>query len=183
MSNLTATASKAGQKSKMQRARIALARDMKRNYSLYLLVLPVLVFYAIFCYAPMYGAIIAFKDFSPAEGILGSPWVGFNNFKDFFQSVYFGRVLGNTLRISVVSLIFGFPAPILLALFINELRSKAFSKTVQTITYLPYFISLVVICGIIKDFTNETGVISDLLSLFGVERQTMLNNPKLFLPI
>ena len=92
-------------------------------------------------------------------------------------------MLGNTLRISIATLIFSFPAPIILALLINELRFKPFTKAVQTITYLPYFISLVVICGMIKDFTAENGVINDILALFGIERQTMLNNPKLFLPI
>ncbi len=169
--------------SKLSNAGKVLARDLRRNYSLYLLVIPVLLFYFIFMYQPMYGAIIAFKDFNPADGIWGSPWVGWENFIKFFDSMYFTRVISNTLIISFSTLIFGFPAPILLALLINELRSKIFTKTVQTITYLPHFISLVVVCGMIKDFTTETGVINDLISFFGGTRTTMLNDPNYFVPI
>ena len=169
--------------SKLSNAGKVLARDLRRNYSLYLLVIPVLLFYFIFMYQPMYGAIIAFKDFNPADGIWGSPWVGWENFIKFFDSMYFTRVISNTLIISFSTLIFGFPAPILLSLLINELRSKIFTKTVQTITYLPHFISLVVVCGMIKDFTTETGVINDLISFFGGTRTTMLNDPNYFVPI
>lgn len=157
--------------------------DLKRNWDLYLLVVPVILFYLIFCYKPMYGAIIAFKDFSPAKGILGSPWVGLDNFIEFFNSIYFLRILKNTLTISVTSLIFGFPAPILLALLINELKTRYFARAVQTITYMPHFISIVVICGMIKDFTSDTGLVNIIIGFFGGETANLLNNPVYFVPI
>jgi len=143
-----------------------LKRDIIQNEELYILALPILLFYLLFHYKPMYGAIIAFKDFTPAKGIM-----------------YFGRVLKNTLTISITQLLFGFPAPILLALLMNELRNRAFSRTVQTITYMPHFISLVVLCGMIKQFTSDSGFITLLLSHVGFKKQTMLNQAGLFVPI
>jgi putative aldouronate transport system permease protein len=156
---------------------------MTKNGQLYLIALPVLAYYIIFHYAPMYGAQIAFKDFSPAGGITGSPWVGFKHFSDFFGSIYFIRVLKNTLTISLTSLVFGFPAPIILALLLNELRGRRFSRTVQLITYMPHFISMVVICGMILEFTSQNGLISVVLSWFGIPAKTMLNDARLFVPI
>jgi len=144
------------------------------------LAIPVLAYYIIFHYGPMYGVIIAFKNFTPARGILGSPWVGLQWFKDFFSSYYFGRLLRNTLLINIYSLIFSFPAPIILALLLNELRSQKFKKAVQTISYLPHFISLVVICGMIVNFTARDGIINDIIAFFGGERTTMLLRPELF---
>lgn len=135
-------------------------RDFKKNRVLYLLVLPVLAFYIIFHYMPMYGVTIAFKNFSPSKGIMESPWIGMEHFTNFFGSVYFKRVLLNTLRISFTSILFGFTAPIILALLINELRSKRYARIVQTVTYMPHFISLVVVCGILTNFLSETGVIT-----------------------
>ena len=105
-----------------------LHKDMKRNWSLYLMILPVLAFYIVFMYKPMYGAIIAFKRFSPGLGILGSPWVGLENFKYFFSNPDFIRILGNTLKISLSLIIFGFPAPIILTLMFNELRNQKKSE-------------------------------------------------------
>ncbi|GBG08411.1 MULTISPECIES: sugar ABC transporter permease [Paenibacillus] len=139
---------------------LAFAKELKTNKYIYLMIAPVLLYYAIFHYGPMYGAIIAFKDFTPAVGIWGSPWSGFGHFTDFFNGIYFWRILKNTILISVYELVFGFPAPILLALLLNELRSAVFKRTVQTITYMPHFISLVVICGILKDFTSSGGIIT-----------------------
>ncbi|GLX69321.1 sugar ABC transporter permease [Paenibacillus glycanilyticus] len=158
-------------------------RDFKLNKLLYLMILPVIAYYIIFHYIPMYGALIAFKDYSPMKGILGSDWVGLKHFHDFFSSYYFTRILKNTLVISLYSLIFEFPAPIILALLINEVRSKTFKRVAQTITYMPYFISLVVICGIITDFTNADGIINRLFMLFGYDGQAMLQKPELFRPI
>ncbi len=158
-------------------------KDFKINKTLYLLVLPVVVFYIIFHYGPMYGTVIAFKQFSPAKGIWGSEWVGIKHFIDFVNSYYFWRILRNTLVISFTTLFFGFPAPIILALLINELRQKLFKRTVQTISYLPHFISIVVICGMIKEFTIDTGLINQVLSTFGWEPVTMLTKPNLFVPI
>ncbi|MGG1513954.1 ABC transporter permease subunit [Paenibacillus oryzisoli] len=153
------------------------------NKYLYLMMVPVILYYIVFHYAPMYGALIAFKDYSPMKGIMGSDWVGLKHFKDFFGSFYFWRILKNTLVISLYSLVFEFPAPIILALLINEVRSKAFKRVAQTITYMPYFISLVVICGIITDFTNADGVINKLMMLFGYDGQAMLQKQELFRPI
>lgn len=158
-------------------------KDFIKNKELYALVLPVIIYYLIFHYKPMYGAIIAFKDFSPAKGIMGSEWIGFKNFQMFFNDIYFFRIIKNTLTISITSIIFGFPAPIILALLINELRSKKFSRLVQTITYLPYFISIVVISGIIKEFVSDQGVITSVFKFFTHESNNMLSNPKLFVPI
>lgn len=158
-------------------------QDIRRNGVLYLLVLPVLAFYILFHYKPMYGTLIAFKDFQPRFGIMGSPWVGFDNFKAFFTNPYFMRVLKNTLVISVSNLLFTFPAPIILALLINEMRGEKFKKGVQTISYLPHFISLVVVCSMVKEFTSSDGFVTDIAVLFGMERQTMLNNQNLFVPI
>lgn len=147
------------------------------------MALPVVAYYIIFHYAPMYGAIIAFKEFNPALGIMGSPWVGFKHFKSFFEGVYFWRLVRNTLLISVYSLIWGFPAPIILALLLNEVKNKYFKRTVQTVSYLPHFISLVVVCGIIKDFTSTDGVINDIIEFLGGERTNFLMIPEWFRPI
>lgn len=160
-----------------------IAREWKRNYIFYLLFIPVFLYYLIFAYKPLYGALMAFQDYSPATGVLGSEWVGFKHFKTFFGSYYFGRLLKNTLIISFSSLIFGFPAPIILALLMNEIKSKTFKKTVQTVSYLPHFISLVVVCSMIKKFTMDTGVINDIIAFFGGERVTFLNHPEYFVPV
>jgi putative aldouronate transport system permease protein len=165
-------------------------KDFRKNGLLYVMVLPVVIFYIIFCYVPMYGIIIAFKSFSMNvrdsffTNIINSDWVGFKYFLEFIKSRWFLRVITNTFNISFATLIFGFPAPIILALLINELRLKFFKKTVQTVTYLPHFISLVVICGIIRDFTSDRGVVSVLLAgLTGGAPSAMLNNPGLFVPV
>lgn len=160
-----------------------IARDFTVNKSLYLLVLPVMIFYLLFHYLPMYGAIISFENYKPSLGILGSQWVGIKHFKDFFTGHYFGSLLLNTLRISFSTLLFSFPAPIILALLINELKSASFAKIVQNITYMPYFISVVVICGLITNFTMDTGVVNYILSFFGFEPKTLLNYPQYFVPI
>lgn len=158
-------------------------RDFKLNRLLYIMMIPVILYYVVFHYAPMYGAIIAFKDFSPMKGIIGSDWVGLQHFRDFFSSYYFWRILSNTIIISVYSILFMFPAPILLALLINEVRNQSFKRIVQTFSYMPYFISLVVICGMITDFTNSNGVINTLFSWLGYDGTAMLQKPGLFRPV
>jgi putative aldouronate transport system permease protein len=160
-----------------------IAADIRKNRYVYIMAIPVILYYVIFHYKPMYGAIIAFKDFAPGLGIMRSPWIGFKHFTEFFSSIYFGRVLKNTLLISLYELVWGFPAPILLALLLNELRMKFFKSTVQTLTYLPHFISLVVICGMVKDFTSSNGVINDIITWFGGNRTAILQNPNLFRPV
>jgi putative aldouronate transport system permease protein len=158
-------------------------KDFLLNKSLYLMMLPVLIYYAIFHYAPMYGAIIAFKDFSPVKGIMESDWVGLQNFKDFMNSFYFWRILKNTLVLSLYSILFEFPAPILLALFMNELKNKFFGRFVQSVSYMPHFISMVVICGILTDFTNSGGFINSIIAHFGGDGQALLQKPEYFRPI
>ncbi|MDF2924668.1 MAG: sugar transporter permease [Paenibacillaceae bacterium] len=160
-----------------------LYRDLLLNKYLYIMMIPVVVFYAVFHYAPMYGAVIAFKDYSPMKGIMASDWVGFREFEAFFSTYYFWRILKNTVLISLYSLLFEFPLPILLALMINEVRSKLFKKAVQTLTYMPYFISTIVIAGIIRDFTGSNGVINAAYSFFGGDGTSMLQHPELFRPI
>ena len=162
---------------------VRLKEDIVRNRVLYIMVLPVLIYYILFAYLPMYGITIAFQDYDPALGYTGSPWVGLQNFKDFFKSVYFFRILKNTLHISLASIIFGFPAPIILALLINEVTSKKYMKTVQTITYLPHFISLVVVCGIIKSFTGTNGIITQIVSKFTNDSTSLLMKPNAFVPV
>lgn len=158
----------------------SIKKDIRRNYSLYLLVLPVLLFYLLFSYKPMYGAIIAFKDYTPRLGIDGSPFVGLDNFIRFFNSTYFVRLMRNTLLLSVYSLIFGFPAPIILALLLNEVKNKKFKSLTQTITYLPHFISLIVVTGMIVNFAMTSGLINDVIVFFGGERSPLLQNPDLY---
>ena len=159
-------------------------RRIWRNKELYLLVLPVIIYYLIFHYKPMYGLIIAFQDYSPRRGISGSEWVGFQHFTDFFTGIYFGRLLRNTLEISLATLIFGFPAPILLALLVNELRSKWFSRITQTITYMPHFVSMVVLCAMIREFVKEGGLVTDILSsVFGYDGKNLLSRSAYFTPI
>lgn len=144
------------------------------------MVLPVLIFFILFHYKPMYGAIIAFKDYTPALGIAESPWVGLENFSRFFSSVYFGRLIRNTILLSVYSLIFGFPAPIILALLLNEVRNKKFKGLTQTVTYLPHFISMIVVTGMLVDFSMTSGLFNDIIELFGGERSPLLQNPDLY---
>lgn len=154
-------------------------RFSKRKY-LYLMSLPVIVYFFVFGYLPMYGVVIAFQRYSPGKGVFGSPFIGFKNFTDFISSYYFWRLLINTTLISLYDLIFAFPAPIILALLMNEVKTKYFKRTVQTITYMPYFISLVVVAGILIDFCLPNGFISDILVNFGIPRTNLLGKPEYF---
>jgi ABC-type polysaccharide transport system, permease component len=158
-------------------------KDFAKNKNIYFLFIPVLVFYIVFQYFPIYGLTLAFKDFSPVRGILGSPWVGFDNFRRFFNSVYFGTILKNTLIISTYEIIFGFPAPIIFALLLNEVRNTFFKRTIQTVTYLPHFISTMVICGMILDFSLKGGLFNDLIAFFGGQRSDLLMQANMFRPI
>lgn len=156
------------------------AKDWRKNWNLYLMILPVLAYYIIWCYGPMYGIQLAFKDFSPRKGITGSPFVGFKYFKEFFNSPYAFRVIRNTIMINFWNLVVGFPLPIVFALLLNEVRSEAFKRTVQTITYMPYFISLVVICGMLVDFTASDGVFGEITKIFGGTPTNLLAEPEHF---
>lgn len=160
-----------------------LAKDFKKNASLYLLAIPIIIYYVVFVIAPLCGTVIAFQDYSLTKGIFGSKFVGFKHFLDFFDSMYFFRVLKNTLVISITQILVEFPAPIILALLINEVKSKRYSRTVQTITYLPHFISLVVLCGIVKDFTASDGIIGSVVASITGEDVNMLTQCGWFVPI
>ena len=160
-------------------------RDMRTNWELYVIFIPVFLYYVLFHYMPMYGAVIAFKDFRPALGIEGSPWANpfYKHFDQFINGYYFGTLMRNTLVLSICNLVFSFPVPILLALLINELRSRRYARVIQTVTYMPHFISLVVVCSMVREFTKSDGLVTLILSWFGVPKQTMLNDPNLFVPI
>ena len=155
-------------------------KDFKRNRTIYLMLLPVLIFFVIFKYIPMGGIIMAFEKFSPKMGIYGSEWVGLKHFKDFFASYYFFRLLKNTFLLSFYDFIFFFPAPIIFALLLNEVSNKLFKKFVQTASYLPYFVALVVICGLIVDFTSSDGFITNIIVRMGGEKTNLLGQSKLF---
>ncbi|MCX7884497.1 MAG: ABC transporter permease subunit [Caloramator sp.] len=134
---------------------------------LYLLILPGFIHLLIFRYATMYGSIIAFKDYNMFKGIFESPWVGFQNFRDLFNTPKFPLVMKNTLIISLLKMIFGFPAPIILALLLNELKNLKFKKITQTVVYLPHFISWVVFAGIIRAFLNPVdGFVNEIIKVF-----------------
>ena len=154
--------------------------ELKSNKCLYLMALPVALYYIIFCYMPMYGASIAFKQYDVSKGIMGSEWVGFKYFIEFFQGVYFVRILRNTLILSIYDLMVCFPLPIIFALLMNELKSLKFKKTVQTITYLPHFISMVVVCGMIVDFFSSDGLITDLLVKLGMPKMNYVGSNDYF---
>ncbi|MDF2935245.1 MAG: carbohydrate transporter rane protein 1, family [Paenibacillaceae bacterium] len=158
----------------------SLMKDYRKHKYLYLMIFPVLLYYVLFHYVPMYGAIIAFKNYQVAQGFADSAWVGFKHFQSFFDSYYFRRLITNTLLINLYQLIFSFPAPIIFALLINELTGKFFKKVVQTVTYLPHFISMVVICGMITQFLARDGVVTDVLVFFGLERTALLGVPEYF---
>lgn len=159
-----------------------LGKDFHKHKYLYMMAVPVIAFYILFHYMPMYGVIISFKRFAPALGIWGSPFVGFKHFVTFFESYYFVRLIRNTVLISVYSLVFGFPAPIILALLINEVRSVKLKRIVQSLTYIPHFISLVVVCGLLLEFGRMDGLFNDIVTWFGGERTSFFQDPKFFRP-
>jgi len=151
------------------------------SWQLYVLILPAFLYFLIFHYGPMYGVQIAFKDYMPSLGIWGSPWVGVKHFTRFFNSYYFGTLLKNTLGISVYSLLVGFPLPIILALALNEIKDGRFKKIVQTVTYAPHFISVVVIVGMIIAFLSpQTGIINHAIKALGFKPIAFMESPKWF---
>jgi putative aldouronate transport system permease protein len=160
-----------------------LRRELSVNRYLYIMSIPVILYYVVFHYLPMYGAQIAFKEFDIGKGIWNSPWVGFRHFTEFVGGMYFWRLMRNTFLISFYQLLFSFPAPIVLALLLNELRSDKFKRFVQTAIYLPHFISMVVICGMVLDFVSRTGIVVQILALFGFEPVALMTNPRYFRPV
>lgn len=147
-----------------------LAKNIRKNWILYVMILPGIIYYLVFAYTPMYGILLAFKNYRVKAGIWGSPWVGLDHFSRFFNSYNFENLLKNTLGISVYSLVVGFPIPIIFALMLNYIKSKVLKKSVQMVSYAPYFISTVVICGMISIFMNpDTGIFNTILNFFGFE--------------
>ncbi len=157
---------------------------IKKNYFYYLLFTPVLIYFIIFKYVPMFGLIIAFKDISPfhgLDGILSEPFVGFKHFRNFFNSYFFWDIMENTVMISLWKTLFGFPAPIILALLINEVRNTLFKRVTQTISYLPHFLSMVIVAGLVYTIYGvQGGLVNQVVRSFGGEPQNFLGNPDLF---
>ena len=165
----------------MKRKRISFPAMMRRDYQLYIMMLPVVVYLFIFAYIPIYGVQIAFKDYNVGQGILGSPWMGFDNFTRFFRSFQFWNVLKNTLVLSLYGLIAGFPIPILLALMVTQVRREGFKKFVQTVTYAPHFISEVVVVGMLFIFLSPTsGIVNIGLGKLGVQAVNFLAEPSMY---
>lgn len=154
-------------------------REIKRDRALYLMILPPIITVFIFHYIPLYGIQIAFKDYSTRKGIWGSDWVGLKHFMKFISYPYFGRLMWNTLRINLVSLL-TFPAPIIFALMLNEMRNEKLKKVCQTITYAPHFVSTVVVCSMVLLFTNREGLINILIGFLGIEAIDFMAIPSAF---
>lgn len=160
---------------------IRLKKNLIKDKELYLIISPVILFYIIFHYVPMYGVLIAFKDFKPIDGIIGSEWIGFENYQEFFGSLYFWRLMKNTILLSIYSLIWGFPVPILFAVLLNEINDGLFKRSVQTISYFPHFIALVVVVGMIATFTSPLdGIVNKFIVTLGFEPINFLSEPGWF---
>ena len=162
-----------------------LRRDFITNWRLYVLLLPALAALIVFRYMPMYGLQIAFKNFKPAKGILGSDWVGLKHFASFIDSYQFEKVLVNTIKISLISLIAGFPMPIIFALLLNQIRNQKAKKVLQTVTYMPHFISTVVLVGMLLVFLSpSTGLYGHAMRAFGVSQpDNLLAQKGWFIPL
>ncbi len=161
----------------------SLFQYMKQNYMLYLFLAPAIILTIIFKYIPMYGSIIAFKDFSPMKGIWGSDWVGLEHFTKFLTSPNFGDIFMNTLKLSVYGLVLGFPVPIILALMLNQVKRASIKKNIQLILYAPNFISVVVITGMLFIFLSPTGPINTILSFFMDKPISFMSDPDAFVSI
>ena len=148
--------------------------DLKRNKIIYLMFLVIFIYYFIFHYVPMFGIVIGFQKYRPAKGILGSKWVGLENFVKFFKGPYAFRLIRNTLVLNLLLLAFSFTAPIVFALMLNEMRPGKYKSLMQTISYMPHFVSSVVVCGLLMMFTESTGIITALFSALGLSEKTFL---------
>ena len=159
----------------------AFIKGVRQYWQIWVFILPTLVYYIVFAYMPMYGAQIAFKDFIPIKGITGSPWVGFKHFIRFFESPYFGEIMGNTIIISLYSLCVGFPIPIIFALLLNYQRNQKFKKIVQTVSYAPHFISTVVMVGmLLLMLSPSTGIVNTVIEALGGQRINFMGEAKMF---
>lgn len=167
----------------MNRTRNRLLTSIAGQKNIYIMLIPVIAYYVLFAYVPMFGNIMAFQDYKITRGIFESNFVGFKHFNSFLNDVYFWRLIKNTIRINVYGLVFGFPAPIIFALLLNEVRNISFKKTVQTITYMPHFISTVIICGMITSFVAREGVINSIIVSLGGSPLEFMTDPKYFVGI
>lgn len=158
-------------------------KEMVENRYLYLLLLPALIYIVMIDYSAMYGIQLAFKEFNPKLGIVGSEWVGFKHFKDMFSDSYFLYVLFNTIKISIGRTIFTFPFPIIIALCFNELRNRHFKKVIQTVYTFPHFLSWVIVSGVIVNFLSYTGPVNNLIEFIGGERHIFMGDKKFIIPL
>jgi len=157
---------------------------VKRDWQIYVLLAPMIIWFLVFMYTPMYGLQIAFKDYSVFRGVAASPWIGFEHFETLFHSDQFSRAVWNTVKTSSLTLLFGFPTPIILALMFNEILNATYKKVSQTIVYLPHFISTVIIAGIvITAFSPSAGIVNTIMGWFGLEPIYFLTKPEWFRPI
>jgi len=157
-----------------------LLMNIKQHPWFYVMIIPALAYFIVFHYAPMYGVIIAFQDYKPFKGISGSAWVGIKHFHDFITGPFFWRLIRNTLSINIGMLLFGFPLPILFALLLNEVRSVGFKRVVQTITYMPHFVSSVVVCGLMVLFCRSDGILTYVLKFVGFPESNLLTYKQYF---
>ena len=174
---MSQSVARAGKKKRISRS------DLIENIKLYLLASPVLIHIFIFCYIPMYGVLIAFQDYHPGDklcSITQSHWVGLKHFINFVTDPYVSRLVGNTVWLNILCLVFGFAAPIIFALLLNEITCSWYKKFVQTASYMPHFISSVIVVGMVFTFVNGEGIVNDFLALFGVQRSSLLVEPKAF---
>lgn len=158
-------------------------KDFRQNWSLYLIFLIPAAYFIIFHYLPMVGVLMAFQEYKPAKGLWGSEWVGFDNFIELFSGEAFPLALRNTCAMALLNLTVGFIAPVILGVLVSQVRSKKLSRVVQTVTYMPYFVSAVVCCTLAQEFLNDNGAITSFLSIFGVQKQNLLaiNGPSFWL--
>jgi len=161
------------------------SRDFRKNYPVYILFIPVFAYFDLFSYWPMAGVSMAFQDYDIVKGMFGSPGAGFKHFANFFSDPYFGRLIGNTVIFSLLSIVFVFPMPIILALLLTAVHNKLFRRTIQTSVYMPFFIATVVVCGLIKNFVSNDGFIGMFFAKLGVveDGTHLLTLPKFFRPI
>ena len=161
----------------MPKSKLKLLREY---HEIYIMLIPVVLYYILFKYMPMVGNVIAFQDYSITRGIFESEFVGLKHFSTFLKDVYFWRLLRNTLMLNLWSLVLEFPSAIIMALLLNEVRCLAFKKTVQTVTYMPHFISSVIIAGMVLDFVSNDGLINSVINRFGLETVPFITDPKYF---
>jgi len=158
-------------------------KQLLKNRYLYFLMLPAIIYLILIDYRAMYGVLLAFKEYNPKIGIMASPWIGFENFKNMFSDSYFIYVLLNTVYISFGRIIFTFPFPIIIALAFNEIRQRKLKKVLQTIYTFPHFLSWIIVSGVMINFLGYTGPVNSVLSILGIERHVFLGDKKLIVPI